>query len=279
MLVSHEAPFSIMEEVRNKYNDYEYALVHLYDVMPEYKRFFMDSIENGRTVILDNSLFELNQAFDPEKFAEYIIETKPTYYIVPDAWNDGATTRDNFDSFMKNYGKDLPGKAIGVCQGKDIEDFVESYLFMSEKADMISISFGLKLYEDVFDRHLVYKQWCEHLGFDSDGVDAKRMFGRFSLIYHLCADSIWNFNKPHHLLGCSLPMEFAWYQYHKSVVSCDTSSPIVHAIKGILYEPGIGVRQKESQKLVEFMNMRREDIDMALLDANCKMFKTIVNGE
>ena len=38
----------------------------------------------GREVLLDNSIFELGEAFDSDKFAKYVEELKPSYYIVPD---------------------------------------------------------------------------------------------------------------------------------------------------------------------------------------------------
>ena len=39
MLVSHESPISMLDESRN-YNDYDYALVHLFEKYPEYYNFF-----------------------------------------------------------------------------------------------------------------------------------------------------------------------------------------------------------------------------------------------
>ena len=63
MYVSHESPISFLDESR-KYNDYDYALVHLFETHPEYYQFFKDSINLGRQVLLDNSIFELGESFD-----------------------------------------------------------------------------------------------------------------------------------------------------------------------------------------------------------------------
>ena len=63
MLISHEVPISILQESR-KFNDYDYALVHLFETEPEYYDYFVDSLKQGRKVILDNSIFELGTAFD-----------------------------------------------------------------------------------------------------------------------------------------------------------------------------------------------------------------------
>ena len=66
MLVSHESPISILEESK-QYNDYDYALVHLFETQPEYLNFFKRSLAAGREVLLDNSIFELGKAFEPTK--------------------------------------------------------------------------------------------------------------------------------------------------------------------------------------------------------------------
>ena len=89
MLVSHETPISLLDESR-EYNDFDYALVHLFETHPEYYSFFKQSLLQGREVLLDNSIFELGYAFDSEKFAHYVNELKPTYYIVPDVLEDSS---------------------------------------------------------------------------------------------------------------------------------------------------------------------------------------------
>ena len=66
MYVSHESPISFLEQSRS-YNDYDYALVHLFETHPEYYQFFKDSIKLGRQVLLDNSIFELGESFAKRK--------------------------------------------------------------------------------------------------------------------------------------------------------------------------------------------------------------------
>ncbi|MGA1047385.1 MAG: hypothetical protein ACO3UU_05205 [Minisyncoccia bacterium] len=65
--IAHEAPISLMSEVQF-YTDYDYALVHHFEHHEEYFNFFKRSLANNREVILDNSIFELKTAFDPEKY-------------------------------------------------------------------------------------------------------------------------------------------------------------------------------------------------------------------
>jgi hypothetical protein len=114
--IAHEAPKSIFHEVE-KVTDYSYALVHLFEEDPEYLKLFQDALANGREVILDNSIFELEEAFDAVKFAQWVQELKPTWYIVPDALEDVKKTIQQMTEWNYKY-KNLPGKKIGVVQGK-----------------------------------------------------------------------------------------------------------------------------------------------------------------
>ena len=65
--IAHEAPKSIFNEMQN-FTDYDYALVHLLEEDEEYLKLFEEAILKGREVILDNSIFELEEAFEAEKF-------------------------------------------------------------------------------------------------------------------------------------------------------------------------------------------------------------------
>ena len=56
--VSHESPISILN-VSTDYNDYDYALVHLFEEHEKYYDFFVNSLKAKRMVYLDNSIFEL----------------------------------------------------------------------------------------------------------------------------------------------------------------------------------------------------------------------------
>jgi hypothetical protein len=141
MYVSHESPISFLEESRS-YNDYDYALVHLFETHPKYYQFFKDSIKLGRQVLLDNSIFELGESFDSEKFAKYAEELKPSFYIVPDVLEDGYATIKSFSEFISKY-PDLPGLKIGAVQGKTYDEIVDCYKYMSDYADYIAISFDL----------------------------------------------------------------------------------------------------------------------------------------
>lgn len=258
--IAHESPKSIFDQVQ-AVTDYDYALVHLFEEDPEYLHLFEDALKKGREVILDNSIFELEEAFDAQKFAEWIQYLKPTWYIVPDALEDTKKTVQQMTEWNNKY-KNLPGKKIGVVQGKTYEQIKICYEYMDKIAnvDMIAISFDYSYYTETIPHPNKYVSW---------------MLGRVKLLGDLLRDGIINENKPHHLLGCGLPQEFAFYSDYKWIYSLDTSNPVVHGIKGVPYRED-GLWYKESQKLFELINYVPEDVNLIL--HNIHKFKWFANG-
>ena len=264
MKISHESPLCLLDRSRN-YNDYDYCLVHLLETEPTYLQFYKDSLAQGRQVLLDNSIFELGTAFDSDKFADWIKELKPTEYIIPDVLEDTIGTMDKALDWKEKY-SDLPGKTIGVIQGKSYQDLVHCYDYMDNVigVDKIAISFDYSHYLEV----------CPHpnkwMGYT---------LGRVQTLTRLLQDGVINTKKPHHLLGCALPIEFMFYrQGFDWLESLDTSSPIVHALLGIGYEPG-GLDAKKSIKLIELLNTPEPSVaTMHTIKHNILYFRSYVHG-
>ena len=259
MKIAHEAPLSIIRDVQ-KVTDYDYALVHLFDESEEYYNFFEEALAKGRYIILDNSIFELSEAFDMDKFAKYVTSLRPSAYIVPDALEDMSATIDNIKKWNQKYA-DLPGLKIGVVQGKTLEEICRCYNYMSKHADIIAISFDYSFYEEKFpDEETKYHSW---------------MKGRQWLLQHMLEEGMINTKKPHHLLGAGLPQEFARYKFWDWIDTIDTSNPVVHGMKGIRYERlnyGLhGLQNKESTKLFTLLDEQVDNMDDILY--NIRMFK------
>jgi hypothetical protein len=255
MQISHEVPLSLLDLSRT-FNDYDYALVHLYETEPEYLKFYKDSIEKGREVILDNSVFELEEAFDAERFKYWIKETSPTYYIIPDVLDNSELTIKNVKEWDK---AGIPGQTIGVIQGETFNKALECYNEIKDHVDRIAISFNCKFYEQE----------------EGESVLHKWMLGRIRFVNYLATTKN---TKPMHLLGCSLPQEFKFYRDPKFdfIQSVDTSNPVVHAINDIKYTDG-GLDTKVSTKLIEYMH--KTEFDMDLLWYNVEKFRVFCNGE
>jgi queuine/archaeosine tRNA-ribosyltransferase len=262
--IAHEAPIDIFEEVQ-RLTDYDYALVHLLEQNGRYRDTFERAVKKGREVILDNSIFELEEAFEADRFAMWVERLKPTWYIIPDALEDAEKTMQQAANWIKTY-KDIQGKKIGVVQGKTYQEIRDCYRAMDEiaKVDMIAISFDYSYYTDSVPHPNKYVSW---------------MLGRVKLIGDLLRDGIINKNKPHHLLGCGLPQEFSFYKHadYNFIYSLDTSNPVVHGLKGIEYGQE-GLWSKESQKLHELIDFPIEEIDIQKVLTNINKFRWLTNG-
>ena len=261
--IAHESPIDIFDEVQ-RVTDYDYCLVHLLEQSDSYREAFEAAVLKGREVILDNSIFELEEAFEAERFALWVNRLKPTWYIIPDALEDAEKTMEQAAHWIKNY-SDVPGKKIGVVQGKDYKEIRDCYRAMDEIAnvDMIAISFDYSYYCDSVPHPNKYVSW---------------MLGRVKLLGDLERDGVINKDKPHHLLGVGLPQEGMFYRDKPWIYSMDTSNPIVHALKGIKYHD-VGLFSKESQKLHELIDTDLDDIDLPLVLSNIYKFNWFWNGK
>lgn len=264
--VSHESPISILQ-TSTLYNDFDYCLVHLLESHPKYYQFFKTARDvYKREVLLDNSIFELGHAFEGSKFLAAVLDLKPNMFIVPDVLEESRLTRDSFNSWKTNISQiksEFTTKAIGAIQGKTWQEIIDCYKFMSDNADMIAISFDFSYYEITGEGQTKLEQWCT---------------GRQRLISQLIEKGIWNWDKPHHLLGCSLAREFRYYINHNiyNIVSCDTSNPIVAAIHGMQYDADYGLPIKPSTKLADLITHEITKDEMDIIEYNTKMFKKIL---
>lgn len=264
--VSHESPISMLQASRT-YNDFDYALVHLFETHLDYYNFFKRSRDvYGREVLLDNSIFELGHAFNGDKFLKAALDLKPNMFIVPDVLEDSKATTDSFKSWhdrITQIKDTCITKAIGAVQGKTWQELIDCYKFMSDNADMIAISFDFSYYEVTGEGRTKLDKWCT---------------GRQRFIKHLIEKGIWNWDKPHHLLGCSLAREFRFYVDNNihSIVSCDTSNPIVAALHGLEYDADYGLPTKPSTKLADLIDHQVTKDEQDMIDYNVAMFKRII---
>ena len=278
--INHETPFEMMKEVQGM-TDYDYCLVHLCKDNPEYKQYFLDAKANGRDVLLDNSVFELEEPFNPDAFVEAINELNPTWYVVPDFLDDKNATIESMKNWIANY---LPkvkvdSKIIGSIQGRTFEEFKDCYKYMSETPEVakIAITFNSLAYQDI----------CKDIDLPEKGEDMKPTFlnmtrwmeGRQRFIATLVAEGIWNNDKPHHLLGCGYLKEFQYPLYHRiSIDTIDTSNPTIYGLNEMKYDKVFGNLSKPSMKLCEHLNDKLSRKQKKLIRENVKIFRNIVNS-
>lgn len=257
----HEAPKSMFKQVQAM-TDGDYALVNLFAEDEEYYSMFKDAVSQGREVILDNGVFELGKAWSADKFASWVEELQPTYYIVPDVLEDGIATVEKFFDFYRNYR--LSGKIIGVAQGKTQQEFIECYKAIEPYCDKVGVSFDCSWYCNDMEGN---SKWEKLAG------------GRVRTLLQMDEAGIINREKPHHLLGVALPQEMKYYRLFdwKWIDSVDTSNPVVHGLKRIAYGPD-GLQNKETQKLYTLINTQPDEEQIALITENIKQFRRFCNG-
>lgn len=272
MKVSHETPVSLLDYSR-EYNDFDYCLVHLLHEnagSPQhlaYHNFYKFGRNlHDREVLLDNSIFELGKAFDSEQFYQSTLFIEPNMFIVPDVLEDSHATIQSFKDFdtkRKDIKNTFQTRAIGAIQGKNWQELTECYKFMADNADMIAISFDFSYYQTVGQGWHHLERWCS---------------GRQRFIMDLINNGIWRWDKPHHLLGCSLAKEFRFYVDRNihNIVSCDTSNPIVAAIHGLKYDADYGLDTKPSTKLADLIAHEFTEEQLELVKYNTNMFKKII---
>ena len=269
--VSHESPITLLPE-SVEYNDYQYCLVHLMEEQEEYKEWFLEKyrakVPNGE-ILLDNSIFELKQAFDEKKYAGWCERIKPNYYIVPDVLEDSWATMTKMEEWDKKYGDSLPGLRIGAVQGKTWTEIVECYKFMSVFADYIAISFDLSMYQVTGISGQI----------DISPKLKRQMTGRQHLVKRLIDEGVWNWDKPHHLLGASLAREFKWYVDNNiyNIRSLDTSNPVVAGLLGYSYNGDFGLSKKPSTLLADLIEAKPDEDAVERIIYNTSQFKRIIN--
>lgn len=268
--IAHESPIAIFDDVQ-KVTDIDYALVHLFETHPVYFDKFKKAVENGREVILDNSIFELGKAFEPNTYRKWIRKLEPTWYIIPDVLEDAVATIESKDRWFDELADFLPGKTIAVAQGATYFQFAYCYeeLANDPRVDMIGISFDYSFFESWYPPN----QWPVHTKYHSWSL------GREELLHRLGKDGILNANKPHHLLGCGLPQEFIGYaDEFPWIYSVDTSNPVVHGLKNIHYDFGM-LNNKESVKLFELIDTEVSKEQYDVIMSNINSFRKNVRNE
>ncbi len=263
--IAHEAPLSIIEKVK-KMTDYDYALVHLFEdkeIGQQYLDFFKESIKEGRMVLLDNSIFELGESFDPQKFYKWCKILKPTEYIIPDSLNNVKETIKKGEEWLYRYGDLLISTPIGVVQGNTYEEIVECYKFWDENDVKIAFSFDYPFLETLGDQSL--------------NKEGRFATGRIYLIDQLLKDKVINEDRKHHLLGCFLPQEFESYKDFKFIDSLDTSNPVVHGVLGIEYFEGC-LNEKFSKPLYTMITDEVDDYQWSVVEKNIQEFRANIEG-
>ena len=259
MKVSHEVPRCLLT-ASTEFNDYDYCLPHLLDIDEEYKQYFIDARDNGRYVIMDNSLHELGKAYNSQRLLHWIDELKPDEFIVPDVWMSCAQTAAQA-KYWKQFEFPEETKKIAVIQGEDKNQaYLCANLLSNLGYDKLCVSYGATWYNDFFPH---------------TNTDMGKALGRVRFVQGLLNLSHLNDVK-FHLLGCSIPQEFGWYDNNPRIESIDTSNPVMAALDGIKYNNN-GLNYKPNANMNDHFDMMFDELDYDLVKYNTNKFKQINN--
>ena len=261
MKVSHEVPRCLLT-ASPEFNDYDYALPHLFDQDEEYLQYFMDAKADGRYIIMDNSLHELGEAYNHERLRYWVSIIEPDEFIVPDVWMDCHQTAAQA-KYWRQFKYPKKTKLTAVIQGKNKNDaYLCANLLAGLGYDKLCVSYGATWYNDFFPH---------------TNSDMGKALGRVRFVQGL-------FKLDHlkgikfHLLGCSIPQEFGWYDdgFPSRIESIDTSNPVMAALDGTRYNSN-GMNYKPNANMNDFFDIKYEDINYFDVLYNTTKFREINN--
>lgn len=237
--ITHEFPLQFyLDGFAEKVTSYDYCLVHRYIANKEYREYMKKQVKKGRVVYLDNSLYELGSSWDSEDYAKVIQELKPTYYMLPDVFDDFL---ENIKSQILFYGKYKSyfsdSTPIIIPHANTLEEghsLLESIRRLTEslpscwgEGTMIALPFGdysflNKNFEAGYANEF-YTSYTPHLQSLNRGIFLKKHWEELKYFKI-------------HLLGCKGLGEFTAdlqeNEHDKSnVISLDTSLPVAFTLE------------------------------------------------
>ena len=257
MKVSHEVPLCLLEDSLD-FNDYDYALVHLLDKDEDYANFFRKAKQQGRYIILDNSLHELKEAYHDSGLLHWIDELKPQEFIIPDVWQD---TTHSIVNARKWAQIELP-KGVTKVAVVQATTFTEALTCYQTYKDLgykkIAFAYGAEYYLD-------------HSSHPNKNI--AKSLGRLQVISRLYKIGVILPKDRVHLLGCQVPQEFSLYKDMPFIETIDTSNPIMATLDGIQYGRN-GLTEKPKSNMND--HFYTTEIDYNLLDWNLRMFRKLL---
>jgi hypothetical protein len=264
MIVNHEVPKFLLN-ISPEFNEYDFCLPHLLDQDKEYLKYFKEAKAKGRYVIMDNSLHELKDengghGYDHSRLLFWVKELEPDEFIVPDVWMDCHQTAAQA-KYWKQFKFPKKTKKIAVIQGKDKNDaYLCARLLRELGYEKLCVSYGATWYNDFFPH---------------SNADMGKALGRVRFVQGLL-------NLRHlkdiklHLLGCSIPQEFGWYDNHPQIESIDTSNPVMSALEGVEYK-SYGLNTKPTANINNYFDMELDEIGISRVGYNVNKFREINN--
>ena len=267
--IAHECPLAIANHV-DSLTDYNYYISTICTQIPEY---FEHAKKDSRFKILDCGTFEEGKPMSDEEYLTYIDAIRPDEFIVPDHLFEKDKTIEAAKKWLQIIkDKAITCTPIAVIQGKNLQEQVECYKVLTSIFNKVAIPYDLPTDQ----QPEAYLNTLPEVELPASG--------RFELVSYLFRSNLFRFDKKHHFLGIDIPAELLRYKQDDFrlspsnpldfIDSIDTSSPILHGLKGIEYNKDYGNLKKNSQMMKTLILEDNIDtIKRYLIEKNIKLFK------
>lgn len=263
---------SPMVEELVKEHTHHLVLPHLYERYPEYVEAYRKLADAGAYILQDNSIFELKETVGGKSLVEYAREINATCVMVPEVLRNAEACILAMEAFFKK--EDAAEFKWAACvQGKTYAEIRDHYRILAAdpRIDTIAIAFNYEF--DAFD--------------NVDEMKRQRGWNRFSIVWRLMMENVWNPSKNHHLLGLFNPAELAMYHPSKgilqqvsydSIKTNDSSSCYWHSLYGVGYSSLIGLPYKKIESHVDFGSHYEHKLQRDLYKHNSGLIEGFLIG-
>lgn len=244
------------------------CLAHMVLQDPQYCEFYRSqALDPQKIVIMDNSLWELGNAFGYRELRE-ICEKHlyPTELIIPDVFRDGPGTVNSFLEFMLNVKADISSsfefeglsqRNFVVAQGQDRQEWLECFDFFNEHTDAHTIGLP-KVLDDIW-----------------------KPGGRIGCVEFLEATHRIRSDKQYHCLGIwDDPIEVLLLSKHSWIRSLDTALPVHAGLRDVRFHPELGLSRTRTKRPHGYFETPREVAmeHMSAISHNVSLLRRWSNG-
>lgn len=216
------------------------CLAHLVERSEVYRDYYRNKAKQGHTVILDNSAFELGEAYPAEKMFELAEDIKATEVMAPEFFLDADKTIEAVTEFSELlHRKGSKAKIFATVCGNTLDDWLRCYNTVSFLTNVGTI--GISFRANAFVQTPVVM---------GDSVTKQSMEARLTLTSILARHR--SHFVQHHLLGLWDPYELTMQRHHDWIRSCDSSAAYAHGIKEILVSTNHGLPGNKEPMNFEF---------------------------
>jgi len=261
-------PTAYLEEFASK-SDFHLILPHVCEESEQYKTFYKQRAQQKDFVMLDNSIFELEYAYEGDKFIDLALETGVSEVVVPEVLRNRKESLKKTEKFLtlihSRFPLFFPFRLAATVQGETFDEMAEHIkeLYKIKEINTICIPFDLD-YESLY--------MCFY------SKTLRRVVNRINFVAWM--REMGYVEKEVHLLGLSDGVELQVYKEEKYpfIRSNDSSSAFVHGYYCLKYTvKGLPV-EKIEKKLDFSLKGPLSCLQRECIEHNISMLKAFVNG-